>query len=215
MVNFNEILVIGIGLLSLGFLKGNREDPSVQTVGLGKTFVNPYLDKLQMAAVSALNQLGTNQENLENIKLNNLEIGQNILNIERQRADIDIDYIQSNLDEARSYISQQQKIPPGSLLGVPGNWTGKNLLNKFNSMFSYYSQRWTGEKGSLTGVSVFPDFNLFLTERNRSLIQQQAKYETAQENIKKVLPFTISAEKEIINLNDQFNTKYGDISRYS
>lgn len=212
MVNFNEILVIGIGLLSLGFLKGNREDPSVQTIGFQKEFVNPYLDKLQTATVSALNQLGTSEENLKNIKLNNLEIGQNILNIERQRADIDIDYIQSNLDEARSYISQQQKVMPG--LTIPG-WTGKNLLSKFNSSWNYYSKAWTGEKGHISGVSIFPDINLFLTESNRGAIQQAAKYETAQENIQKVLPFTISAEKEIINLNDQFNTKYGDISRYS
>ena len=213
MVNFNEILIIGIGLLSLGFLKGNREDPSVQTVGLGKTFVNPYLDKLQTATVSALNQLGTSEENLKNIKLNNLEIGQNILNIERQRADIDINYVQSNLDEARSYISQQQKISPATLTPelkklFGYGWTSQNLLNKFNTQTAY-NQR----VGRDADASIFPD--IYISNSSRGLVSQQARYDTAQENIKKVLPFTISAEKEIINLNDQFNTKYGDISRYS
>ncbi len=64
MVNFDEILLLGIGILSLGFLNKNRGDPSVQTVGISKPFVNPYLDKLQTSQVSALNQLGTSQENL-------------------------------------------------------------------------------------------------------------------------------------------------------
>ena len=213
MVNFNEILIIGIGLLSLGFLKGNREDPSVQTIGFQKEFVNPYLDKLQTATVSALNQLGTSEENLKNIKLNNLEIGQNILNIERQRADIDIDYIQSNLDEARSYLSEQQKISFPSLTPelkklFNFGWTGKNLLNKFIGQTAYNQKVGLG-----SNEPIFPD--LFITNSSRGIVAAAARYEKAQENIQKVLPFTISAEKEIINLNDQFNTKYGDISRYS
>tara|TARA_R110002096_G_scaffold306230_1_gene500949 strand:+ start:18 stop:662 length:645 start_codon:yes stop_codon:yes gene_type:complete len=214
MVNFDEILLLGIGILSLGFLNKNRGDPSVQTVGMSKPFVNPYLDKLQTSQVSALNQLGTSQQNLENIRLNNLEIAQNILNVERQRADVNIDFIQSNLDEARSYVSEQQKVSGGSIFGLD-NWTAKGLLNKFDSMFNYYSRVWTGEKGRLEDQSVFPDVYLPLNQSTRSQIQQAARVQEAQENIQKVQPFILSSEQKIIDLNAEYTNKYGDISRYS
>ena len=214
MVNFDEILLLGIGILSLGFLNKNRGDPSVQTVGMSKPFVNPYLDKLQTSQVSALNQLGTSQQNLENIRLNNLEIAQNILNVERQRADVNIDFIQSNLDEARSYVSEQQKVSGGSIFGLD-NWTAKGLLNKFDSMFNYYSRVWTGEKGRLEEQSVFPDVYLPLNQSTRSQIQQAARVQEAQENIQKVQPFILSSEQKIIDLNAEYTNKYGDISRYS
>lgn len=214
MVNFDEILLLGIGILSLGFLNKNREDPSVQTVGMSKPFVNPYLDKLQTAQISALNQLGTSEQNLENIRLNNLEIAQNILNVERQRADVNIDFIQSNLDEARSYVSEQQKVRGGSTFGF-SNWSAKALLNKFDSMFNYYSRVWSGEKGSLNTLSVFPDKYLPLNQSTRNQIAQAAAVQQAQENIQKVQPFILSAEQKIIDLNAEYTNKYGDISRYS
>jgi len=216
MVNFDEILLLGIGILSLGFLNKNRGDPSVQTIGMSKPFVNPYLDKLQTSQISALNQLGTSQENLENIRLNNLEIAQNILNVERQRADVNIDYIQSNLDEARSYVSEQQKVRGGNTFGLTNeNFSAKGLLNKFDSMFKYYSRVWTGEKGRLQDQSVFPDVYLPLNQTTRNQIAQAARVQEAQENIKKVQPFILSSEQKIIDLNAEYTNKYGDISRYS
>jgi hypothetical protein len=218
MVNLDEILLLVIGTLSLGFLNKNGKVPSVQTVGETREFVNPYLDKLQTAQVNALNQLGTSKENLENIRLNNLEIGQNILNIERQRADIDIDFIQSNLDESRSYISQQQKTFPaaGAFTNIaPQGFTGQGLLAKFDRTFNFMKTAWTGEKGSLSGVSLFPDFKLFLTPSNRGIIEQQALYEKAQENIQTAQAFGLKAERKIIDLNNAFDENFGDISRYS
>lgn len=216
MVNFDEILLLGIGILSLGFLNKNRGDPSVQTVGISKPFVNPYLDKLQTSQVSALNQLGTSQENLENIRLNNLEIAQNILNVERQRADVNIDYIQSNLDEARSYVSEQQKVRGGNTFGLTNeNFSAKGLLGKFDSMFNYYSKVWTGEKGRLEDLSVYPDVYLPLNQSTRAQIAQAVRVQEAQENIQKVQPFILSSEQKIIDLNAEYTNKYGDISRYS
>lgn len=215
MVNFDEILLLGLGILSFGFLNKNRGDPSVQTVGMSKPFVNPYLDKLQTSQVSALNQLGTSEQNLENIRLNNLEIAKNILNVERQRADVNIDFIQSNLDEARSYVSEQQKLPRGSTFGIP-NATGKSLLSKFDSEFAFFQNAWTGEKGSLSEKRLF-DFNpnLRFNASSRGVIAQQAEFEKAQENIRKVEPFILSSEQKIIDLNAEYTNKYGDISRYS
>jgi hypothetical protein len=207
MVNFDEILLLVIGSLSLGFLNKNGKDPSVQTVGATREFVNPYLDKLQTAAVTALNQLGTSEKNLENIRLNNLEIGQNILNIERQRADIDIDFIQSNLDESRSYISQQQKTFPAasgfSSLAPKGEWqqAARALLGKFSQ--------------AQIGGSLFPDFRLINNQENYNIVQQQAAYETAQANIQTAQDFALKAESKIIELNNAFNENFGDISRYS
>jgi hypothetical protein len=208
MVNFDEILLLVIGSLSLGFLNRNGKDPSVQTVGASREFVNPYLDKLQTAAVTALNQLGTSEKNLENIRLNNLEIGQNILNIERQRADIDIDFIQSNLDESRSYISQQQKTFPAasgfSSLAPPQQGWQNNataLLNKFSQ--------------SGFGQSLFPDFRLINNQQNYNIVAQQARFETARENIKTAQAFGLKAERKIIDLNNAFDENFGDISRYS
>lgn len=216
MVNFDEILLLGLGILSFSFLNKNRGDPSVQTVGMSKPFVNPYLDKLQTAQVSALNQLGTSEQNLENIRLNNLEIAQNILNVERQRADVNIDFIQSNLDEARSYVSEQQKVRGGNTFGLTNeNFSAKGLLNKFDSMFNYYSRVWTGEKGRLEDLSVYPDVYLPLNQSTRAQIAQAARVQEAQENIQKVQPFILSAEQKIIDLNAEYTNKYGDISRYS
>lgn len=207
MVNFDEILLLVIGSLSLGFLNRNGKDPSVQTVGATREFVNPYLDKLQTAAVTALNQLGTSEKNLENIRLNNLEIGQNILNIERQRADIDIDFIQSNLDESRSYISQQQKTFPAasgfSSLAPQGDW--QNLAQRLLGKFSQ----------AQTGGSLFPDFRLINNQQNYNIVAQQARFEKAQENIQTAQAFGLKAEKKIIDLNNAFDENFGDISRYS
>jgi len=215
MVNFDEILLLGIGILSLGFLNKNRGDPSVQTIGMSKPFVNPYLDKLQTSQISALNQLGTSQENLENIRLNNLEIAQNILNVERQRADVNIDYIQSNLDEARSYVSEQQKVRGGNTFGLTNeNFSAKGLLKKFDSMCSYYSRVWTGEKGPLSGVSLFPDVYIPLNQSTRAGFAQQARYESAQENIQTANELVFRQQGEIDRLQEEYQTRYGGLSRY-
>ena len=65
--------------------------------------------------------------------------------------------IDTELDKTRSFISQLQKVKPGNLFGLGGNWTGQKAVNKFNSSYNYYSRVWTGEKGSLNTVSLFPD----------------------------------------------------------
>jgi len=218
MVNFDEILLLVIGSLSLGFLNKNGKDPSVQTVGATRDFVNPYLDKLQTAQVQALEFLNDEAQTLDQVRANsiasrdlfynkNLEIGKNILDIERQRADIDIDFIQSNLDESRSYISQQQKTFPAasgfSSLAPKGDWqnTARSLLSRITN--------------TNAGQSVFPDFRLIANQENYNIVKQQAAYETAQQNIKTAQAFGLKAERKIIDLNNAFDENFGDISRYS
>jgi hypothetical protein len=209
MVNFDEILLLGIGILSLGFLNKNRGDPSVQTVGMSKPFVNPYLDKLQTSQISALNQLGTSQENLENIRLNNLEIAQNILNVERQRADVNIDYIQSNLQEARSYVSQQQKnIRPTTGLSKDQSY----WINQLGGLKNYAENilRGFGTTQNVGGRNVRD-----LRYLDSAALRQSYANLISKENIEKVQPFILSAEQKIIDLNAEYTNKYGDISRYS
>jgi hypothetical protein len=217
MVNFDEILLLVIGSLSLGFLNKNGKVPSIQTVGATRDFVNPYLDKLQTAQVQALEFLNDEAQTLDQVRANsvtsrdlfynkNLEIGKNILDIERQRADIDIDFIQSNLDESRSYISQQQRVRPApqfSSLAPKGEWqqAAQALLGKFSQ--------------AQIGGSLFPDFRLINNQENYNIVQQQAAYETAQANIQTAQDFALKAESKIIELNNAFNENFGDISRYS
>jgi|TARA_B110000438_G_scaffold224569_1_gene218383 hypothetical protein len=209
MVNFDEILLLGIGILSLGFLNKNREDPSVQTGGMAKPFVNPYLDKLQTAQVSALNQLGTSKENLENIRLNNLEIAQNILNVERQKADLNIDYIQSNLQEARTYVSEQQKniISSSGLSKDQSYWSNQlgGIKNYAESILRGFAQTQNVGGKNVRDLRYLDSPELRQTYQNV----------ISQENIEKVEPFILSSEQKIIDLNAEYTNKYGDISRYS
>tara|TARA_R110002012_G_scaffold196786_1_gene365279 strand:+ start:445 stop:1074 length:630 start_codon:yes stop_codon:yes gene_type:complete len=209
MVNFDEILLLGLGILSFGFLNKNRGDPSVQTVGMSKPFVNPYLDKLQTSQISALNQLGTSQENLENIRLNNLEIAQNILNVERQRADVNIDFIQSNLDEARSYVSQQQKNirPTTGLSKDQAYW-----INQLGGLKNYAENilRGFGTTQNVGGRNVRD-----LRYLDSTALRENYANLISKENIEKVQPFILSSEQKIIDLNAEYTNKYGDISRYS
>ncbi len=82
-------------------------------------------------------------------------------------------------------------------------------------MFNYYSKVWTGEKGRLEDLSVYPDVYLPLNQSTRAQIAQAVRVQEAQENIQKVQPFILSSEQKIIDLNAEYTNKYGDISRYS
>ena len=120
--------------------------------------------------------------------------------------------MQTELDKTQSFISQEQKVPAGSTFGI--NTTGKSLLNKFDSEFKYYSRVWTGEKGLLSGVSLFPDIYIPLNQSTRAGFAQQARYESAQENIAKANELVFRQEGEIDRLQQEYQTRYGGLSRY-
>ena len=209
-MKLNEILLIGGALVAALVLSKGR--------GLSSTYasipyLSPFSNLLDKAQAQAIEKLDTNIGTLESVRQSNLGIAQNILNYERGLKDVAVSNISNELDKTQSFISQQQKVKAGSLFGLT-NFTGASLLNKFNSSFNYYSKRWTGEKGSLSGVSIFPDKKLFLTESNRALIQQQAKYEEAQQNIKTASALVIRQSGEIDRLQEEYQTRYGNLSRY-
>jgi len=208
-MKLNEILLIGGALLAALVLSKNGKLSSKNT---NIPFINPFTDLLSKAQAQAIEKQESNIGTLENIKSSNLGIAQDILDYERNISDVKIFQVQTELDKTQSFISQQQKIGVGNLFGLSG--TGKQLLNKFDSSFNYYSRVWTGEKGPLSGVSLFPDRYIPLNQATRAAFAQQAAYETAQQNIEKSNQFAIRQQGEIDRLQEEYQTRFGGISRY-
>ena len=88
------------------------------------------------------------------------------------------------------------------------------MLKKFNDTFNYYSRVWTGEKGSLNTVSIFPDVYIPLNQSTRAAFAQQAAFETAQQNIAKANELVFRQQGEIDRLQEEYQTRYGNLSRY-
>ena len=64
------------------------------------------------------------------------------------------------------------------------------------------------------GSSLFPDFKLIANQENFGIIQQQAQYEIAQQNIGKANEMVQRQQGEIDRLNEEYQTRFGGISRY-
>jgi len=209
----NEIFIIGGAILAAILLfKGQASSSTSGSI----PFISPFLGMLGKAEAKALDTLGSNIETLQSVKESNLGIAQSILDLERSTADVKISQIQTELDKTQSYIGSQQRI--GASTGfsniAPQGFTAEGLLGKFDRAFNQLSKTWTGEKGPLSGVSVFPDVKLLLTQSNRDIIAQQASYETAQENIGKASEMVQRQQGEIDRLNEEYQTRFGSLSRY-
>jgi len=209
MVKLNEALLVGISLLAaLVLSKGRGSMPSLSNV----PFINPFTSLLGKAQAQAIEKQETNIGTLENIRQSNLGIAQDILDYEKNISNVKINQLQTELDKTQSFISQEQKVPAGSTFGLGG--TGKSLLNKFDSSYKYYSRVWTGEKGPLSGVSLFPDRYIPLNQATRAGFAQRARYESAQENIQTANELVFRQQGEIDRLQEEYQTRYGGLSRY-
>ena len=209
MVKLNEALLVGISLLAALVLSKSRGSaPSLSNI----PFIDPFTSLLGKAQAQAIEKQESNIGTLENIRQSNLGIAQDILDYEKNISNVKINQLQTELDKTQSFISQEQKVPAGSTFGLGG--TGKSLLNKFDSEFKYYSRVWTGEKGLLSGVSLFPDIYIPLNQSTRAGFAQQARYESAQENIAKANELVFRQEGEIDRLQQEYQTRYGGLSRY-
>ena len=209
----NELLIIGGALLAAIFLfKGKAASSTSGSI----PFISPFLSMLGKAEAKAIDTLGSNIQTLQSVKESNLGIAQSILDQERSLADVRISQQQTELDKTQGYIGSQQKFAASGAFAniAPQGFTGQGLLGKFDKTFNFMKTAWTGEKGPLSSVSVFPNFNLFLTERNRGIIAQQAQYEIAQENIGKATEMVLRQQGEIDRLNEEYQTRFGGISRY-
>ena len=209
-MKLNEILVIGGALVAALVLSKGR---GLSSTNASIPYLSPFSNLLDKAQAQAIEKLDTNIGTLESVRQSNLGIAQSILDYEKSLKDVGVSNISNELDKTQSFISQQQKVKAGSTFGF-NNWSAANLLGKFNSTFAHYSRVWTGEKGSLSGVSVFPDKKLLLTEGNRAAILQQAKYEEAQENIKIANALVVRQSGEMDRLQEEYQTRYGNLSRY-
>jgi len=136
----------------------------------------------------------------------------NISNLELQN---NLEPLQNQINEAEKYILTQQKFKPSKQFEniSPDNIPATNLINKFDGMFKYYSQV-LSNKSTISGRSVFPDFKLLLTQNNRNILQTQAQYEIAQENIGKANEIITRQQGEIDMLNEEYQTRFGGLSRY-
>ena len=209
----NEIFIIGGAILAAILLFKGQATSSVSG---SIPFINPFSNLLSKAEAQAINQFGSNIETLQSVKESNLGIAQSILDLERNTADVKISQVQTELDKVQGYIGSQQKFAASGAFAniAPQGFTGQGLLSKFDSAFNYFSKVWSGEKGPLSEVSIFPNFYLPLNQSNRNIIAQQAQFETAQGNIGKAIEMVQRQQGEIDRLNEEYQTRFGGISRY-
>ena len=198
----NEIFIIGGALLAaIVLFKGQASSSTSGSI----PFISPFLGMLGKAETKAIQTLGSNIETLQSVKESNLGIAQNILDQERSLADVRISQIQTELDKTQGYIGSQQKIGASAgfaSLAPKGEWQKQAgaLLRKFST--------------AQAGGSLFPDFRLIANQENYGIIQQQAQYEIAQGNIAKASEMVQRQQGEIDRLNEEYQTRFGSLSRY-
>ena len=198
----NEIFIIGGAILAAILLfKGQASSSTSGSV----PFISPFLGMLGKAETKAIQTLGSNIQTLQSVKESNLGIAQNILDQERSLADVRISQLQTELDKTQGYIGSQQKIGASAgfaSLAPKGEWqnAAQALLRKFST--------------AQAGGSLFPDFRLIANQENYGIIQQQAQYEIAQGNIAKASEMVQRQQGEIDRLNEEYQTRFGSLSRY-
>ena len=199
----NEIFIIGGAILAAILLFKGQATSSVSG---SIPFINPFSNLLGKAEAQALQTLGSNIETLQSVKQSNLGIAQSILDLERSTADVKISQQQTELDKVQGYIGQQQKFAASgafaSLAPPQAGWqnNAQALLRKFI--------------GVRAGNSLFPDFRLISNQENYNIVQQQARFQKAQGNIEKASEFAIRQQGEIDRLNEEYQTRFGGLSRY-
>jgi hypothetical protein len=215
-MKYNETLLIGLALVAALVFSKSGSASSIfkkssvpflplenKTISFMENF--PYLEKFKQ---------------IFPIKETNVQL-YNIQDIEQKQKNERINYLQNEQKMVQQYIgSQKNPYSPNAAFGkiAPKNWGGINLLEKFEKTFKHMKKVWSGEKGPLSGVSVFPDFRLFLNEENYNIIKSQAKYEEAekivQTNIGKANEYAIRQQGDIDNINTEYQTRFGNLSRY-
>jgi hypothetical protein len=198
----NEIFIVGGAILAAILLFKGQATSSVSG---SIPFINPFLGMLGKAEAQAINQFGSNIETLQSVKQSNLGIAQSILDLERSTADVKISQVQTELDKVQGYIGSQQKFSASGAfanIAPKGDW--QNLAQKLLGRIS----------NTTPGQSVFPDFRLIANQKNYGIVAQQARFETAQGNIAKASEFAIRQQGEIDRLNEEYQTRFGGLSRY-
>jgi hypothetical protein len=185
MVKLNEALLVGISLLAaLVFSKGREFGTILPTLQTNNSD-NNLLDQAQAQNIV---QAKTNIETLQNIQNEILDYEKNISNVK-------INQLQTELDKTQSFISEQQRFTPvASKRNVPVR-------------SAVYADRFGSE--SYNNL-----LKLRVTDLDRELMSQQSQYETAQQNIAKANELLFRQQGEIDRLQEEYQTRYGNLSRY-
>ena len=198
----NEIFIIGGAILAAILLfKGQASSSASGSI----PFISPFLSMLGKAEAKAIDTLGSNIETLQSVKESNLGIAQSILDQERSLADVRISQQQTELDKTQGYIGSQQKFTAsGAYAGIApkGDWQKQagSLLSRILN--------------TSPGESVFPDFELRANNDNLRIIREQAQFDIAQQNIAKANEMIQRQQGEIDRLNEEYQTRFGSLSRY-
>ena len=202
-MKYNETLLIGLALVAALVFSKSRAASSI----FKKSSV-PFLP-LENKTISFMENLPVLEKFKQffPIKETNVQL-YNIKDIEEKQKDERLSYLQNEKKMVQEYIGTQ--INPYSPAEdfkkiAPSNWSGISLLKKF-------------DRDSDPNRSLFPDFYLGYTKQNRDIIAQQAQFETAenirQTNIGKANEYAIRQQGDIDNINTEYQTRFGSLSRY-
>jgi len=218
-MKLNEVLIIGGALLaSLVLSKGG----SVSSIFKKSSVPFLPLENKTNSFIQNFPQIETYNQFFP-IKDTNVQL-QNIMKIEEKENIQRNTYLQNEMDKVEQYIGSQEseienyqnslnpKVSKEFSNIAPVNWGGISLLRKFDRDSDPYR-------------SLFPDFRLLYTQENRDIILQQAQYENQQNNIRtnigileknvaKANEYATRQQSDIDNLNEEYQTRFGSLSRY-
>lgn len=193
MVRFNEALLVGISLLAaLVFSKGRESAPSLPTLPLN----NSNTDLFGKAQAQTIEK--------------------EILDYEKNITNTQIDYLQTELSKTQSFITQQQKIanPPQLKIG------NKGVISKSQS---YWANELGGLKkyaediifGNAAGTNLVRGKNV----RDNRYIDSPGLREAydkllSKEKIEAANELVFRQQSEISRLQEEYDSRFGSLSRY-
>ena len=201
MVKFNEALIIGGTLLAaLVLSKGSSILPRTASFSP----INTDTAKLSQTQASAIQQGESNIATLQNIKKRNLEIAQDILDYEENITNTKIDYLQTEISKTQSFISQQQKIanPPQLKIGNKGVLSQRisDQIVEAGGFWNFYNLLGKGE------VAIKPEYY--------TPVQEVAEMKIAANKIEAANKLIFAQQAEISRLQEEYDTRFGSLSRY-
>ena len=218
-MKLNEVLVIAGSLLAaLVLSKGG----SVSSIFKKSSVPFMPLENKTISFIENFPQIETYKQFFP-VKETNVQL-QNIMNIEKKENMQRNTYLQNEMDKVEQYIGSQE-----SQIGNYENQLGKSRLDQFDKIAP---SNWGGisllrkfDRDSDPYRSLFPDFRLLYTQENRDIILQQAQYENKQNNIRtnigiletnvgKANEYATRQQSDIDNLNEEYQTRFGGLSRY-
>jgi|TARA_B110000263_G_scaffold236405_1_gene235729 hypothetical protein len=239
-MKINEALIIGGALLvALVLSKGGAASPNVKAFP-GKSTVSVLPIENETQINSQINIIPKTISQITKIiitppKVTQIDISdqlKNIFNIETEKKDERVSYLQNELDQTRAYITTQEIIDSG--LGRGGNprsrnasaylyksdkqniaditgkkygdYTGADIINYYEDLVE--SESALGYGGSVTGGNFrkFPKVTAALTGYYNKLI--------AQRNISAAEVYEDKQQQGINLVEKEYQTRFGGLSRY-